>query len=80
MFKKGIVEDIQGKAIYGMYVINEKRLYFNAKVYKNEVEALTYILHEIKHGLDHFKDSIGFENNGQFVGINEGALKDLQLI
>jgi hypothetical protein len=73
MFKKGIVEDIQGKAIYGMYVINEKRLYFNAKVYKNEVEALTYILHEIKHGLDHFKDSIGFENNGQFVGINEGA-------
>lgn len=73
IFKKGVIEDIQGKAIYGMYVPDEKRLYFNAKVYKDEVEALIYILHEIKHGLDHFNDCIGFENNNQCVGINEGA-------
>lgn len=32
-----------------------------------------YILHEIKHGLDHFNDCIGFENNNQFISINEGA-------
>lgn len=73
MFKKGIIADIPGKAIYGVYNQNEKRLYFNAKVYKNEVEALIYILHEIKHGLDHFNDCVGFQNNNKFVGINEGA-------
>jgi hypothetical protein len=73
MYRKGIREDIPGIAVYGMYIPSEKRLHYNAKVYKSEVEALTYILHEIKHGLDHFGDSIGFENNDQFVGINEGT-------
>lgn len=28
MFKKGITEDIQGKAIYGMYVPDEKKIIF----------------------------------------------------
>lgn len=75
LFKKGIAEDITGTAIYGIYSPDEKKLYFNAKVFKDEAEALTYILHEIKHGLDHFNNNIGFQNNDndEFVGMNEGA-------
>ena len=32
-----------------------------------------YVLHEMKHGLDHSGDSIGFEQNEKNVGSNEGA-------
>lgn len=67
--------DIKGKAVYGVYVSSQKKLYFNAKVYKNEREAITYMLHEMKHALDDNEESIGFDsktsNNG--VGANEGA-------
>ena len=75
MFKNGIEYDIEGKAIYGCYVPSQKKLYFNAKVYENEQEALIYILHEIKHGLDDFGERIGFQENSddKNVGINEGA-------
>lgn len=75
IFNNGIEYDIPGTAVYGEYVPSEKKLYYNAKVYKDEQEALIYILHEIKHGLDHFPDSIGFQkNNGnKNVGSNEGA-------
>jgi len=58
-----------------VYVSDQKKLYFNAKVYKNEEEALTYMLHEMKHALDDSEESIGFDSktshNG--VGANEGA-------
>lgn len=73
IFKNGIVYDLPGTAVYGMYSPREKRLYFNAKVFKSEEEALVYILHEIKHGLDHYDVSIGFEYEDKGVGINEGA-------
>lgn len=75
IIKNGIEYDIEGTAIYGQYVPNQKKLYFNAKVYKDEPEALIYVLHEVKHGLDDFGNSIGFDRNydDQNVGINEGA-------
>lgn len=73
IFNNGIVYDLPGIAIYGMYSPSEKKLYFNAKVFKTEEEALIYILHEIKHGLDHYDEVIGFECQDEGVGINEGA-------
>ena len=73
IFNNGIVYDLPGTAVYGMYYPSEKKLYFNAKVFKNEEEALVYILHEIKHGLDHYDESIGFEYQDKGVGMNEGA-------
>ena len=75
IFNNGIEYDIPGMAVYGVYVTSQKKLYYNAKVFKNEQEALIYILHEMKHGLDHFPDSIGFQknNNAENVGSNEGA-------
>lgn len=73
IFNNGIVYDLPGTAVYGMYSPSEKKLYFNAKVFKNEEEALVYILHEIKHGLDHYDESIGFEHQDKGVGMNEGA-------
>ena len=73
MFNNGIVYDLPGTAIYGMYSPSEKKLYFNAKVFKTEEEALVYILHEIKHGLDHYDNSIGYHTNEKGVGSNEGA-------
>lgn len=73
IFNNGIVYDLPGTAVYGMYSPSEKKLYFNAKVFKNEEEALVYILHEIKHGLDHYDESIGFEYQDKGVGMNEGA-------
>lgn len=73
IFNNKIVYDIPGTAIYGMYTPNENKLYFNAKVFKNEEEALVYILHEIKHGLDCYGNTIGFDENDLGVGINEGA-------
>ena len=74
VFNNGIVYDIPNtKAIYAMYSPTEKKLYINAKVLKNETEALLYIIHELKHALDHDEDYIGFEHNNIGVGINEGA-------
>lgn len=73
IFNNGIVYELPGTAVYGMYSPSEKKLYFNAKVFKNEEEALVYILHEIKHGLDHYDESIGFEYQDKGVGMNEGA-------
>jgi len=73
MFKNGIVYDLPGTAIYAMYSPSEKRLYFNTKVFKSEEEALVYTLHEIKHGLDHNGEAIGFEYQNKGVGTNEGA-------
>lgn len=75
IFNNGIEYDIPGTAVYGVYVTSQKKLYYNAKVFKSEQEALIYILHEMKHGLDHFPDSIGFQknNNAENVGSNEGA-------
>lgn len=73
IFNNGIVYDLSGTAVYGMYSPSEKKLYFNAKVFKTEEEALVYILHEIKHGLDHYDESIGFEHQNKGVGMNEGA-------
>lgn len=73
IFNNGIVYDLPGTAVYGMYSPSEKKLYFNAKVFKNEEEALVYILHEIKHGLDHYDEYIGFEHQDKGVGMNEGA-------
>lgn len=51
----------------------KEKLYYNAKIFKNKQEALIYVLHEMKHGLDHFGDSVGFEQNEKNVGSNEGA-------
>lgn len=73
IFRNGIVYDLPSTSIYGMYSPSEKKLYFNAKVFKTEEEALVYILHEIKHGLDHYDDIIGFEYQDAGVGTNEGA-------
>lgn len=75
VLKNGVARDISGTAIYGVYSSSQKRLYYNAKVFKDEKEALIYILHEMKHALDDNELSIGFdlksEENG--VGMNEGA-------
>lgn len=73
LFNNGIVYDIPGRAIYGRYSPSERKLYFNVKVFQSEEEALVYILHEIKHGLDHYDDQIGFEYHSEGTGINEGA-------
>ena len=75
VLKKGIVKDIHGNAIYGVYVSNQQRLYYNAKVFKNEQEALIYVLHEMKHALDDNEKSIGFDSKikDEGTGINEGA-------
>ena len=73
IFRNGIVYDLPSTSIYGMYSPSEKKLYFNAKVFKTEEEALVYILHEIKHALDHYDDTIGFEYQDAGVGTNEGA-------
>ena len=75
VLKKGIVKDITGNAIYGVYVLNQQRLYYNAKVFKNEQEALIYVLHEMKHALDDNEKSIGFDSKikGEGTGINEGT-------
>ena len=75
VLKNGIVKDIHGNAIYGVYVSNQQRLYYNAKVFKNELEALIYVLHEMKHALDDNEKSIGFDSKikGEGTGINEGA-------
>ena len=42
-FRNGIVYDLPSTSIYGMYSPSEKKLYFNAKVFKTEEEALVYI-------------------------------------
>ena len=75
VLKNGIVKDIHGNAIYGVYVSNQQRLYYNAKVFKNEQEALIYVLHEMKHALDDNEKSIGFDSKikDEGTGINEGA-------
>ena len=73
IFKNGIEYDIPGSVVYGQYVPSQKKLYYNAKIFKNKQEALMYVLHEMKHGLDHSGDSIGFEQNEKNVGSNEGA-------
>lgn len=75
VLKNGIVKDIPGNAIYGVYVSNQQRLYYNAKVFKNEQEALIYVLHEMKHALDDNEKSIGFDSKikGEGTGINEGT-------
>ena len=39
IFNNGIVYDLPGTAVYGMYSPSEKKLYFNAKVFKTEEEA-----------------------------------------
>ena len=73
--KNGVEYDIDGKAIYGVYVPSQKKLYFNAKVYKDEEEAIIYMLHEIKHALDDDEESIGFDSKTSNIGVgsNEGA-------
>lgn len=73
--KNGIIKDIAGTAIYGVYSSGEQRLYYNAKVFKNEQEAIIYVLHEMKHALDDNEKSIGFDlrQDNKGVGINEGA-------
>ena len=73
VIRNGLVFDIPGTAIYGAYYPSEKRLVFNAKVFKNEEEALVYVLHEMKHALDHYDDCVGFEVGDSGVGMNEGA-------
>lgn len=75
VLKNGIAKDIEGRAIYGVYSSRQQRLYYNAKVFKNEQEALIYVLHEMKHALDDNEESIGFDSkqDNKGVGINEGA-------
>lgn len=75
VIKNGVSRDISGTAIYGVYSSSQKRLYYNAKVFKDEKEALIYILHEMKHALDDNELSIGFDlkNEEKGVGMNEGA-------
>ena len=73
LLNNGIVYDIPGRAIYGRYSSSEKKLYFNVKVFQSEEEALVYMIHEIKHGLDHYDDQIGFDHHNEGTGINEGA-------
>ena len=36
IFNNGIVYDLPGTSVYGMYSSSEKKLYFNAKVFKTE--------------------------------------------
>lgn len=73
--KNGVEYDINGKAVYGVYVSGQKKLYFNAKVYKDEEEAIIYMLHEMKHALDDNEKSIGFDSKTSNMGVggNEGA-------
>ena len=73
--KNGVEYDINGKAVYGVYVSGQKKLYFNAKVYKDEEEAIIYMLHEMKHALDDNEKSIGFDSKTSNIGVggNEGA-------
>ena len=75
VLKNGVVKDIDGTAIYGVYFSGQQRLYYNAKVFKNEQEAMIYVLHEMKHALDDNEKSIGFDlkQDNKGVGINEGA-------
>ena len=37
IIKKGVVYDLPGTAIYGMYSSGEKKLYFNAKVFESDI-------------------------------------------
>lgn len=75
--ENGIETNIDGTAVYGMYVYKENpnRLYYNAKMFENEIEALIYIIHEIKHALDESEMTIGFEEKETNIGVgmNEGA-------
>ncbi len=75
--ENGIETNIDGTAVYGMYVYETipKKLYYNAKVFENEKEALIYIIHEIKHALDEDETNIGFEEKEDNIGVgmNEGA-------
>ena len=73
--KNGVEYDINGKSVYGVYVSGQKKLYFNAKVYKDEEEAIIYMLHEMKHALDDNEKSIGFDSKTSNMGVggNEGA-------
>lgn len=75
IIKRGIKYDIPGNAIYGYYSTENNDLHFNHKVFKSEMEALIYSIHEIKHALDDFGERIGFEDEitHEGVGRNEGA-------
>lgn len=76
VLENGVDTDIMGTAIYGVYSSSQKKLYYNAKVFKDKREALIYILHEMKHALDDNELSIGFQLKNQKqkgVGMNEGA-------
>lgn len=74
LFDNGIKTDIDGDAIYGCYRPDTKSLEFNVKKYSDVQEALTYVLHEIKHGLDDIDGKIGFQmKNNEGIGRNEGA-------
>ena len=73
ILNNGIVYDLPGTAIYGIYSYDEKKLSYNVKVFKSEEEALVYILHEMKHGLDHYDDIWGFQYQNTGVGMQEGA-------
>lgn len=77
--KNGVEYDINGKSVYGVYVSGQKKLYFNAKVYKDEEEAIIYMLHEMKHALDDNEKSIGFDSKTVLVAMKV-QLKDLQQI
>ena len=80
----GIDLELTGDAVYGYYQSRGKKLHYNPGVYKDEQEAMIYILHEMKHGLDDSGYRIGFQENQSnpymmydypfsFVGANEGA-------
>lgn len=75
VIKNGVGREISGTAIYGVYSSTQKRLYYNVKVFKDEKEALIYILHEMKHALDDNELGIGFDlkSEEKGVGMNEGA-------
>lgn len=75
ILNNGIDLDIKGAAVYGYYDSKEKKLHYNPHVYKDEQEAMIYILHEMKHSLDQYPDRIGFQqlSNNFMVGANEGA-------
>ncbi len=70
---RGIDLELSGDAVYGYYSPKDKKLHYNPSVYKNEQEAMIYVLHEMKHGLDHYPPKIGFQFINSRVGINEGA-------
>ncbi len=67
--------DIEGNSVYGAYYPNSKTLEFNAKVYRNQEEAYTYTIHEIKHAMEHYEEKLGFQNldTDKGVGFNEGV-------